>query len=263
MIRGIWRTALVGVVGLVYIALLLPTIVIVGAAFNAKQVTTFPPTSLSTQWFVEALHQFGPAFKFSLILATVTVVITMPIAVLAALAIVRYSFPGRNALQTLLLSPLLVPSLLVGVALLGAFVRLGFQGTFGAMLATHAILTLPYAVRTNTASLQGIDPAVEESATTLGARPIQTLFRVTVPLMSSGIVAGALFAFLVSLGEVNASVFVAGPSTMTLPIAIFSYLQWDSGPVIAATSVLQIGLIALITVIMERFVGLNKAFSFG
>ena len=196
-------------------------------------------------------------------LGAATAALTIPLGVPAALAIVRTEFPGKQIVQTLLLAPLLVPSLLIGVALLGAYVTIGLEGSFLALLLAHVLLTLPYAVRTMIASLSGIDVAVEESAAMLGARPWQTLMRVTIPLMSSGIFAGALFAFVVSFGEINTSVFVAGPTTTTLPIEIFSYLQWNSGPIIAAVSVLQIGLTLGLTLVIERTVGLDKALRFG
>jgi putative spermidine/putrescine transport system permease protein len=263
MNRGPSRAVVAAGTLITYVVLLLPTLVIIGASFNVKQTTAFPPQGFSLHWYGEAIRQFGHAFTLSVILGATTAAVAIPLAVPAALAIVRYEFRGRNAIQALLLSPLFVPSLLIGVSLLSAFLTIELQGTFVALLLAHVLLTFPYVVRTVLASLQGIPRIIEESAATLGANPRQVMQHVTVPMMSSGIFAGALFAFLVSFGEINASVFVAGPSTTTLPIQLFSYLAFNSGPVVAAISVLQICLILVVVAVIERTVGLGKALQFG
>lgn len=263
MSRALLRPTLVLPVVVAYAFLVLPTVVVVGASFNGGELTVFPPSDLSLRWYGQAIRDFGPSFTLSLFLGLLTAALTVPLGIPAAIALVRLRFPGRDLIQTILLAPLLVPSLLIGVALLGAFVVIGQQRSFISLLLAHVLLTLPYVVRTIIASTAGIDPAVEESAAVLGASPRETFRRVTLPLMSSGIFAGALFAFVVSFGEINASVFLAGPSTTTLPIQIFSYLQWNSSPVIAAISVLQIAVTLALTLLIEKTVGLGKALQFG
>lgn len=263
MKRGPWRIVIGAATLVTYLVLLLPTLVVIAVSFNAKQTIAFPPSGLSLHWYGEAFRVFGDAFQLSVILGTVTAAVSIPLAMPAAMAIVRYEFPGRNTIQAVLLSPLFVPSLLIGVSLLSAFLTINLAGTFVALLMAHVLLTFPYVVRTVVASLQGLPHSIEESAATLGASPAQVLRHVTIPMVSSGIFAGALFAFLVSFGEINASVFVAGPDTTTLPIQLFSYLAFNSGPVVAAISVLQICLILVLVAVIERTVGLGKALQFG
>lgn len=263
MNRGLSRAMIVVGALLTFGLLLAPTVVTIGASFNPTELTVFPPQGLSLKWYAGAISQFGPAFILSTELGALTALVTIPLAIPAGLAIVRHSFYGKNAIQALLLSPILVPSLLIGMSLFSAFLTFNLQATFVGLLLTHVLLTLPYVVRTVLVSMYGIPEELEECATVLGANPRAVMQHVTVPLLSSGIFGGALFAFLVSFGEINATVFVAGPTTMTVPIQMFSYLEWNSSPVVAAISTLQICLTLVGVAILEKTVGVGKALQFG
>jgi putative spermidine/putrescine transport system permease protein len=248
----------------IYTFLLAPIIVIVFASFNPTQSLAFPPSGFSLRWYQEFLNMpvFVKAFQNSILVAIATAIIATVLAVPAAYAIVRYRFRGRDLTQSFLLAPTFVPSIIVGVALLNFFSNLALRGTLLAMLAGHVLLSVPYVLRTVTASLTGIDLTVEEAAMMLGTNPIVTFFKVTLPLMTSGIFAGVLFVFVTSFGELNASLFISGPNTVTLPIQIFSHLQWNSSPVIAAVSTTQIAMILGASLMIEKIFGLGKAMEF-
>jgi len=264
-VRRRWSVLFILAVVFAYSYMLAPAFVIVTTSFNPSISLKFPPEGFSLTWYREfaASTQFIGAFGRSLVLALMAALTAALLGVPAAMGIARYQFRGRNLLQTFLLAPLFVPSIIIGVALLNFFVVINLRGTFLALLLAHALLTFPYVVRTVTASLAGLDPALEEGAAVLGATPWQTFTRVTLPLISSGIFAGVLFAFVISFGELNASIFLSGPTTVTLPIQIFSYLQWDTSPIIAAISAVQIGLNFTIAIIIDRVFGLNRAIQFG
>ena len=126
---------------------------------------------------------------------------------------------------------------------------------FSGLLLAHCIVGMPYAFRTVLASAQALDPALEEAGQSLGAGPLRTLFLVTLPLVWQGVVSGWLFAFIVSFGELNTALFLTGPGLTTLPIEIFSYLQFQGSQlVIAAASTLQVALIVIMVTAVERIV---------
>lgn len=260
------RTATRGLLGtvvvLVYAVVLTPTLLIVPTSLNGSDVLQFPPQQLSLRWYPDAMQHFAGALVLSIVLGVLCAVLTLPLALTSALALHRYRFFGRNALQLVLLSPLLMPSILVGVALLAAFSPVGLHGSFFEVLATHLVLTFPFALRAQLASLEGLSPAIEEASATLGAGPLARLVRVTLPMMGSGIFTGMLLVFLVSFGEVNATVFVAGVDSQTLPVQIYSSLEFSSGPFIAAMATIQIGIIAVAMLVASRAGGLGRAMRF-
>jgi putative spermidine/putrescine transport system permease protein len=127
------------------------------------------------------------------------------------------------------------------------------------LLLAHAVVGMPYCFRTVLASLQGLDPALEEAGQSLGAGPVRTLFLITLPLIWPGVLSGWLFAFVVSFGELNTALFLTGPGNTTLPIEIFSYLQFQGSQlVIAAASALQVGLIVVLVAGTERLIGIGR-----
>ncbi len=264
MIDRLLRILSVAALAASYIFLLAPVIVIILVSFSPTPSLAFPPSGFSLRWYQEFLNTpvFIKAFQNSILVALATAVIATLIGVPAAYAIVRVRFRGRDVAQSFLLAPTFVPSIIIGVALLNFFSNMSLRGTLVAMLAGHVLLSAPYVLRTVTASLTGIDLTTEEAAMMLGANPIVTFFKVTLPLMTSGIIAGVLFVFVTSFGELNASLFISGPETVTLPIQIFSFLQWNSSPVVAAVSTTQIAMIMGASLVIEKVFGLGKAMEF-
>ncbi|MEN9773936.1 MAG: hypothetical protein RL322_1006, partial [Pseudomonadota bacterium] len=201
---------------------------------------------------------FLEAAWHSVQLASLSVLINLPIAVCAALAIVRGKLPGSASIQTFLMSPLVVPAVVTGIAVLLAFAQTGWRDPFSRLLLAHLVITLPYLVRTIIASLTRLDIHCEEAAATLGASPIKVFMLVTLPQLAPGIIAGGLFAFIISFDNVSVSLFLASAKFNTLPIAVLAYVEHNLDPSIAALSTLLILTTVALTLVIERIAGLRR-----
>ncbi|MDQ7843832.1 MAG: ABC transporter permease [Armatimonadota bacterium] len=254
-LRALGRLYLVSV----FAFLLAPVVVAVLTSFNPTRLNLFPPQGVSLTWYREFLQaeNFTHAFvAVSLKLALIVAVVTGLLALPAAYALSRYRFRGRTLLQTLFLSPMMVPQMVVGIALLLFFARHTFADELRIVVG-HTLIALPIAVRAITASLEGSDPQLEEAALSLGANPLQTFTRVTAPLIGSGLLAAMLFAFTLSFTDVNVALFLTGPRTTTLPVEVFAYLRWESTPIIAAIAAVQVAMILAIALVINRLAGLD------
>lgn len=240
--------------------IVLPILVVVGVAFSSSDFFLFPPPGLSFRWFREffsndALMQ---AFQLSIVLALIAATSATAFGVMAALYISRRKGALANALQLLFMAPLVFPTIILGLALLIYFKSFGL-GVMTGLAVAHAVVVLPYAFRSALAALQSFDPVLEEAGQSLGASPLRTFFLVTLPNIWPGVLAGWLFGFVVSFGELNTSLFLTGPGFTTLPIEIFSRLQFEGSQlVIAAASAVQVGLIVLLVLIIERVIGIAR-----
>ena len=174
------------------------------------------------------------------------------------------AFAGAAFINALLLMPLIVPGVVLGTAIyvfqIEAEIATGWPllGTTTGLIAAHALIVIPWTARLVTASLAGFDPAIEEAAKNLGATPWTTFRRVTLPAIRPGIVAGALFGFVMSFGNLEMSLFLVGAGRTTLPIAILQYLEWKIDPTVAAVSVLQIALIGVAMMVTDRYVKISQ-----
>jgi len=240
--------------------IVVPIAMVVVAAFSPKDFFQFPPPGFSLRWFVEffRLDNMRGAFALSVELALASATIATMLGTLAALFLARRGGTVAALLQSLFLAPLVFPTIILGVALLLLYKTIGMPVLPGLLLA-HCVVGLPYGFRTVLASAQALDPALEEAGESLGAGPLRTFFLVTLPLIWPGVLSGWLFAFIVSFGELNTALFLTGPGVTTLPIEIFSYLQFQGSQlVIAAASTVQIALIVLLVTVSERVVGIAR-----
>ncbi len=247
-------------VGLVLAFLMAPLVVVIGASFNGGALLAFPPVNPSLRWYaaIPANPEFVTGFQTSLQVAVLTTLVASLIGVPAALAVARHRFPGRGLLNAFVLSPLILPTVVLGIACLLFFTRLGVVASLPGLVLAHTVVTTPYVVRTVVASLAGLDPALEEAARNLGAGPLRAFRRVTLPLIAPGLLAGALFAFIISFDELVLTLFVAGPRLATLPIRIFTYVQYSNDPLIAAISTVLIVASFVVVVLLDRLVGLSR-----
>ncbi|KRE17497.1 ABC transporter permease [Bosea sp. Root381] len=246
--------------GLVVAFVLAPLVVICLVAFTPENTLRIPTTSFSLRWF-HAIFQhpdFVASFVNSLWLATLSATIAIVIAVPAALAIDRYDFPGRGALNALFLSPLIIPHLVLGVAFLRLFALIGGTGSFAWLVATHVIIVTPYVLRLVMASFTGLDRSAEQAAMTLGASHLTVFRRITAPMILPGITGGWLLAFITSFDELTMSIFVTSPATVTLPVRMYMYATESIDPMMAAVSALMIALTAAAMLILDRAFGLDK-----
>ena len=220
----------------VYIFMFAPIVAVIMLSFNPEQFGSFPMKGFSFTWYFK-LVQNKPillAFKNSLILGSLTAVVVTVIGILAAIAFIRYKFPGKNALNTLLLAPIMIPEVILGVALL-LFIRwLQQPKSFLLLLIGHVVITLPYVLLVVQARLVGIKIEYEEAAKSLGAGPLQTFKEITLPLLTPAILAGMLFSFTISFDDVTATLFWATASMQTVPVKIFGMLRNSVSPEINA-----------------------------
>jgi len=251
-------------VGAVLAFLALPILVVIPSALSAGSILGFPPQGFSLRWFknVAAHPEFLRALGVSVYTAVIATAASLVLGTLAAMALVRHRFPGRDALQLAFIAPLVFPAIVYGVAMLMVLNPLRLtRSTLGLILA-HAVITLPYVVRTVGATLHGVDPRLEESAQILGAGPWRTFWHVTLPLIRPGLIAGGTFALIVSFDEFTVSLFLTGPGFLTLPLEIYYYTEFTIDPTIAAISAVLIVLSVAAIAAIERWLGFERHFQF-
>jgi spermidine/putrescine transport system permease protein len=219
-----------------------PIAVVIVLSFNPEQFGCFPMEGFSFRWFIRLAQNrtILLAFKNSLILGSLTAVASTTIGILAAVAFVRYNFPGKNTLNTLLLAPIMIPEVILGVALL-IFIRwLEQPKSFALLVIGHVVLTLPYVLLIVQARLVGIKREYEEAAQTLGANPFRTFKEVTLPLLAPAIMAGMLFSFTISFDDITATLFWATAQNQTVPVKIFGMLRNSISPEINALGTVMV-----------------------
>lgn len=248
------------VAGLAYLLILGPTVIVVLVSFSSAETFAFPPPGLSLRWFVEFFQadNMTSAFLFSIQVGVISAACATVLATLAARFVVKRSGLASAALESLFMAPLVFPAIILGLALLLFYRTINVGGPAGLVLA-HVLIGVPYSFRLVLASLQTFNLTLEEAAQSLGAGPVRTFLLVTLPIIWPGVLSGGLFAFIVSFGELNVALFLAGPGYNTLPIEIFGYLQFPGRQlIIAAASTLQVGMIIVLALTIERLVGLAR-----
>jgi len=250
-----WALALVG---LLY--LLLPTLIIVVASFTAGEYITFPPQGLSLRWFARlmALEEVRVSAWRSLIVATAATAVAVVLGVAAAFPLVRGRFAGREALNAFLMSPLILPSLVYGLAALMFVSAIGLPLSVPVLVLSHVAIIVPYVIRTTAASLALLDPHLEEAARSLGANAWKTFLRVILPNLLPGIATGAAFAFISSFDNLTVSLFLAGPRVETLPIRLFAMINFDFDPAAAAISAVLVLITFAVVLLAHWAVGLTR-----
>lgn len=255
------RALLVGLAVFSYAVVLVPILIVVVTAFSSSEFFAFPPKGFSTRWFEAffASESMRGAFLRSLQIATIAALLATVLGTMASLVIARRKGMLINLAQSAFLAPLIFPAIVLGLALLIFYKRIGGVPEFLGLVIAHSVLGLPFVVRSVTSSLLAVDPALEEAGQSLKASPFAVFRFVVMPLIWPGMLAGGIFAFILSLGELNTALFLTGPGVTTLPIEIFSYLQFQGGQlVIAAASAVQVMMIVVIVLIAERLIGLKR-----
>jgi putative spermidine/putrescine transport system permease protein len=264
--RAVGRRMLNTAAGLSLGFIVLPLVFVIWLAFFKNEIVSFPPEGYTFRWFRAIFDQnkFVDGFLVSTQVGILATFIGLVLAVPAALAISRHRFPLREWANTLLLLPLVVPGVVLGTSIYVFHIEaeiateLPILGSMAGLIFAHVLVVIPWCVRLITASLAGLDRTTEEAAQNLGATPLITFFRVTLPAIRPGIVAGALFGFVTSFGNLEMSLFLVGPGRTTLPIAILQYLEWKLDPTIAAVSVLQILIIGGAMIVTDHYVKLAR-----
>lgn len=249
--------------GLVAAFLLAPLVVPVIISFSDTAFVTWPPRGFTLRWYGKILGEaeFTSSFRFSLMLAVLATLGALGLGTPAAIGLVRYRFPGRGLVQGLLLSPLIFPMLVTGIALLRLATSTGMQDSLVNLVLGHVLVTVPYVVRTVSASLLLVDPSIEEAARTLGASRLRGFWLVTRPQIMPGLVAGAIFAFVTSFDNYPVSMWLADAVNIPLPLMIFTLTSRFFDPGIAAIASLMILLSVALILVMEKVTGLKRAMS--
>lgn len=194
-------------------------------------------------------------FKTSIIISLLGNLLALLLGVPAAYALSRYRFCGRDTLNAIFLSPVLIPGIVLGFTLLRYLIVVYGLPIYAGLLIGHTVIMLPFIIRVIASSLENFDFAVEEAAQSLGASRIYTFFKIVLPNIRSGILAAILIAFLESFNNVDISVFMTGPGISTLPIQMLTYVQNYFDPTIAAISVILMVLTAALMFVIERLMG--------
>ncbi len=254
--RIIFRGVALAILGF----LLLPLVVIISVSFTETDYMAFPPKGLTLKWYIQFLKAptYIQSIELSFLLAFLASMISAVVGTAAALALVRHKFWGKSILSSLFLSPLVLPQVVIGAALLQYLGFLGLARSFLGLVLAHAVITLPYIIRTVIATLEGYNISFEEAAQDLGAKKLNTFFLVTLPMIKAGLIAGILFAFIISWINVEVSMFLTSSTMMPVPIKIFNYIQYDVDPMIAAVSAATIYLAFIMIIIIDLTVGMEK-----
>jgi len=245
---------------LIFIFLISPLVIVVLVSLNDTQYISFPLKKLTLQWYktIPEYMEFVDAFMVSIWLALLTAICSTTLGTMAAFAIVRGRFPGRDMISTLIMSPLTLPGVITGIAMLQFYTWISIGPSLGRLVLGHTVITIPYVVRSVSAVLYGFPLSLEEAGMNLGANRLRTTFLITFPLIRSGLLAGAIFSFIVSFDNVVISIFLVSPLYNTLPITIFNYVTYSAEPIIASISTLQMLMIILLMVILEKVMGFSK-----
>ena len=247
----------------VYAFLLAPILVVVLASLTKTSFVVFPPRGITLAWYaaIPAHPEFVASLILSLIVATGTAIVSGTLGTLAALAIVRERVPGAGLWLAALSSPLVIPTVVLGIALLQWFTLIALPAGPLPLILGHTLLAMPYVVRLVAAGLAGIDPTLERAAAGLGAASFQRFRLVTLPLVTSSIVAGALFAFITSFDDLTVALFIVSTNVMTLPVRIYNYMQFNYDPLITSVATVMIFLSFVLVVIVERVIGVGRVFT--
>lgn len=253
---GLWHRI---VVALTIAFLAAPVAIIVCVAFTSAEFVSFPPTGFSLRWFREVLtnSQFLVPLWHSFVLGIAATTGSMVLAVPAAIALVRCDLPMKEAMLAFMLSPLSLPTIILAAALLFFLAQFGLGTSPVGLLIGHVVITVPYVLRTVLAVYAGIGTEAEEAARTLGARRWQVIRYVTLPMIRPGLMAGAILAFLLSFDEVAVALLLSTVDTTTLPVAVLSYLVYNYDPAVAAISSVQIVIVVVLLLALERFLGVK------
>lgn len=246
----------------VLLFLILPVLVIVPLSFNVSSFLTYPLEGFSLRWYQEIFSPNGPwlaALKNSLIVAPFATLLAMSLGTLAAVGLNKADFPGKGLILALLISPMVVPLVIVAVGMYFFFAEVGLLNSFFGLVLAHAVLGTPFVVITVNATLQGFDHNQVRAGASLGANPLQVFFKVVLPQILPGVASGGLFAFATSFDEVVVALFIASPSERTLPMQMFSGIRENISPAIAAMATVMIVLSALLLLVMELLRRRNEA----
>lgn len=253
------RIVLWGLVWFGIVILSMPTLIVIGASLTAGEMVEFPPDGLSLRWYGSLLEMqgFRDAFLRTFYVSVVCTLISLPAGTLAALASVRYRLRFQAGIQVYLLLPFTIPLVVSGLSLMILYGELRVLGSLWPIGLALCIINLPFMIWSVSASVNELDPEIENAAANCGAPPVQAFLTVTLPAVMPGVITGALLMFILAFNEFLVSLFLTDSRTVTLPVQIYNSIRGVITPDLAAVSVVYI-LIALAAIwLLDRLVGLE------
>jgi len=240
--------------------MLAPLVMVALVSFTDKGYIAMPFDGASWRWYAAILKNddFIDAFWRSVGLGVMAATLATLLAVPAGMAIAWHRFPGREVVLGLLLSPLMVPHVVLGIALLRFLTQIGASGTMWGLTAAHTVLVLPYVLRLVVAAATGFDRNVAQAAESLGASAWTVFRRIELPLIVPGVAGGWLIAFINSFDELTMSIFVASAGTQTLPVKMYNHIANTIDPLLASVSTVLIVLTLVLMMVLDRFYGLDR-----
>ncbi len=234
--------------------LVIPILVIIPLSFNSTSFLTYPMDGFSLRWYQELLssQDWMLAFKNSFIIAPFATILSMVFGTLAAVGLSRGNFPFKRIIMAFIISPMIVPTIIVAVGFYFYFAQLQLLNSYVGLILAHAMLGVPFVVITVCATLEGFNVNLSRAAASLGAPPLTVFFKVVLPLIAPGVISGALFAFATSFDEVVVTLFLASPTQKTLPIQMFSGIRENISPSIAAVATIMVVLSVLMLLTIEK-----------
>ena len=262
--RAAERTIVLALIACGAVLIIVPLLLTLYLSLFDEKLILFPPRGYTLAWYPAIMPNFGKAIVTSLELCVLAVAGSLTLGIPAGIGLARHRFRGRGVIATLLLAPLTVPGIALGLAIYVSLVAIDEQlgsavtGSMIGLVLAHVMITTPWVVRLCLASLTNQDRAAEEAAASLGAGPLTVIWRVTLPAMRAGIVAAALFAFVISFENLELALFLTSPGVTTLPVAVLQYLEYHIDPLVSAVAVAQIVAVAALLLALDRFVRLGQ-----
>lgn len=247
----------------VYVFLLSPLVTVIFTAFSDTNRVVFPPKGFTLKWFEKAVHstEFINSFVLSLQIALISVVIACVLGTMISLYFWKTEGRMKAVFEMIFMSPIVVPTIISAVAFLQYYYLFGnVLTTFWKLCLTYAAIEIPYVIRTVTACLVGLDAGFEEASLVLGASPVKTLFKVTLPCIKTGIVGGAVFSFFVAFDEAVIIMFMKNARCITFPMRLYSYITESFTPLISAIATIFIIFAVIVIMIVEKTIGLSKLY---
>ncbi|WP_022891139.1 ABC transporter permease [Agromyces subbeticus] len=239
---------------LIVVLLLLPSLVVIPMSFSPSEILTFPPTGFSMKWYENFIEdpQWTKAIGNSFAVALVTSVFAALIGTPAGIALGFRRWRGQGIVLALLVSPVIVPPMVIAVGMYVTYAQFDLTGFWG-LVAAHTMLVTPFVVVTVIASVSQINPAAADAARSLGAAPFTVITRILLPLALPGIISGMLFAFVTSWDEVVVALYLTDPGFKTLPVVMWDQLRERVDPTVAAiaTILLLITILIMIVVLLR------------
>lgn len=241
------------VAGLVLFYLTVPILIVIPLSFSSATYLSFPPPGISLQWYEKFFGRSDwlAAAWLSIWVGLSVTALATALGTPAALGLVRGRFRGRNLINTFVVSPLIIPVIIVAIGIYFFYSTIRLIGNPLALVIAHTCLAVPFVVVNVSATLYGFDERLECAAMNLGADRWRTFWQVTFPIIRPGVLTGALFAFITSFDELIVALFVSGTSAVTLPRKMWNAIRFEIDPTIAAVSTLLVAFTAALFLTAE------------